>query len=406
MTYLKIIIGGVIFFTVISPAVAVVNIDYQLNNLPATANLPADGSGAVTINLTAAVPVKWNTIAICAVADAICNRTTAVKYFTQTTTYSSTAIKSWTGARSDDTIVLAGEYKLKVTVKNEADEETIAELSPYLITVGGSGSGAAINPSPVINNQTTADNPPSPGAAVSVHAGQVNLSGKNSVANWEITAGRPRRVLVGVPVIFEVGTIAGSPLGSRSYTWVFGDGASFFGPTSIHTYRFPGVYQVVVNAQATELKAVARTTVTVEAPQLSIEPIGPAAAKITNHQPIEVNLGGFRIAAGPTTLLIIPTDTIIAGRTGVIMSLPVESAINPKDNRPLTILSPTGDPVATTLVIQESSADPTASRTKNQMIANPPETATAPAVIELTAAVGADSDAGGWWRKFINWLRF
>src|SRR3989344_3640984 len=107
--------------------------DYKINGKQESARFNPSRGDVVSFEIRANVPVKFNTIAVCATTDAVCNRTTAVKYFTQTD-LASLVSKEWNGKTSKDAIVSDGDYKIKVTMKNEAGEENIQELLPYIIT--------------------------------------------------------------------------------------------------------------------------------------------------------------------------------------------------------------------------------------------------------------------------------
>lgn len=278
---------------------------------------------------------------------------------------------------------------VEVTDNNEDDdEENNSNNTPAEVTSSGNGS------------QT-----------VSTHSSQTSLSNTSEKLDWEISAGRSRRALVDTPIIFEAKTVKGEPVGFISYTWSFGDGGTYSGKDVSHSYRFPGVYQVVVNGKSNNASAVARTTVLVELPKIKISWLGNGeyAAKIKNEHPSEINLGGFRISSGPTTLLTIPHDTIVSGGGEVFIALPGAHAFSGLIGSDLALYSPAGREISEKnniepVLAQNNLAAVTvvAPTVKIKPAAPALEVATTGEdIIELTPAENTN-----WWQRFISWLRY
>lgn len=111
-------------------------VSYKLNGKEENARFSVFVAGdKVNIEVSANVPVKFNTIALCVVADSVCNRSTAVKYFTKTDVFVPSVGKEWDGKTNKGATVAKGDYKIKVTMKDVVGTEKIQELSPYVITV-------------------------------------------------------------------------------------------------------------------------------------------------------------------------------------------------------------------------------------------------------------------------------
>ncbi|OGM97351.1 MAG: hypothetical protein A2735_03205 [Candidatus Yanofskybacteria bacterium RIFCSPHIGHO2_01_FULL_41_21] len=93
--------------------------------------------GTVQIHITASEAVHFNRIRVCANGDAVCNDGTALKYFTQTTSFSSLGSKTWDGYDNQSTPVIApdGVYKLNTNLEDEAGNVATVILTTYLITV-------------------------------------------------------------------------------------------------------------------------------------------------------------------------------------------------------------------------------------------------------------------------------
>lgn len=121
-------------------------VNYKLNGKEENARLDSSAGGKVGIEINANAPVKFNTIALCATADTVCNRTTAVKYFTKTDALTSTVSKEWDGKTSKGAVAPNGDYKIRVTMKDESGTEKIQELSPYVIMIGSTISSVSSSP--------------------------------------------------------------------------------------------------------------------------------------------------------------------------------------------------------------------------------------------------------------------
>ncbi len=272
-----------------------------------------DANAEVTIGLSASEGVKWNTIAICSKSDEVCSRSTAVKYFTQTSSFSTTVSKSWNGKRSSGKSAPAGEYKVKATVKNEAGEETVETLaSPTLILE----SGATVAATEENNNNDDEENTEDEDEELaedddtpSSHSSASQVTASTGKSSWKIGAGRERVALVDTLLTFKV-LQTGSTVGQ--YKWSFGDGTQVSGASASHRYLNPGTYEVVVAGKNGVDEAVARTKVTVVESKLALIWVGNSGdIKIKNDQKVEVNLGDFKLQTPEGGVFIFPTDTII-----------------------------------------------------------------------------------------------
>jgi hypothetical protein len=296
----------------------------------------------------------------------------------------------------------AGQATITITAKDQSWSPAVLTLTigaggGSVTTETGSGDNGDDNSN---DNSDTTESHVSTGAA-SAHAGQTALSTEDEKLTWKITAGRPRRALTETPIIFQARTVAGEPTGGISYYWSFGDGASFSGRDAIHNYRFPGVYQVVVNGRSGNDTAVARTIVTIEAPKLSIDWVpGNYAAQIVNRYTLEVNLGGFRIASGPSTILVIPNDTIIAGNATVDIPLPGGVLAGQLGITNLALYSPIGTEVSMPLVV------PLAPLAQKVVIMAAPAAVTQiPVPTATSTVIELNSARVTWWEKFISWFK-
>ncbi len=154
------------------------------------------------------------------------------------------------------------------------------------------------------------------------HSSSVKLSTFTKKTALQVGAGRTRTVLINTPVVFEAETNqnpSGSSGSKRGFLWTFGDGASKIGNTVTHVYRFPGEYNVVLNADYRGEHSVSRTRVSVINPDISITNVHPGASgyiEIRNNLKDEVNLNDWKLSIGDDSY-IIPTDTIISAESSV-----------------------------------------------------------------------------------------
>ncbi len=308
------LIGGVV--TAASPTIT----SYTLNGQSQAVTFnAADGKDhPLLISLVTDQPVKLSTLSICLVSDTACSRTSGLKYFTSTD-LQTVINKSWDGKTggSNPTVVADGSYKLKATVKNEAGEQSETELATYVITVH---SETVTIPDPNATttddseNGTTTENSnqnlvSGGGGVLSAHSSETTLSTVEATGP-KIGAGRNRLAVVGQPLEFQAlrnGTVAAS-----YYTWSFGDGTSAQGEILEHVYRFPGDYQVVLNAGFSQGLAVSRTAVKIIDPIIKIADISPIRGYVAlaNEGTNEINLGGW-ILQNASSSFILPPDTII-----------------------------------------------------------------------------------------------
>jgi hypothetical protein len=317
-------------------------VNYFLNGQNTDTRFNPNDGGTIEIKLEANRSVKFNTVAICSITDAICSRTTATKYFTQTTRFDTAFVRLWDGKKSDGSIVADGNYKLKATIKAETDTEvTSIELSTPLLIIDSTIS------SPPNPNPNSGDNNPPPDSIpdtsddgiLSAHESPVVISEVTVPETFKVGAGRARLASVHSPIIFRAET-KGLPDGETGhYQWSFGDGGSAVGEQVTHLYYFPGEYNVVLDASIRAgAEAVARTSVSVIQPAISLGSFKLDRVEIINHSPREVNLGGWRMTQG-STVFTFPADTIVATGKGTMVPA-VYLGFSPVSNVPLTLTFP------------------------------------------------------------------
>lgn len=312
---------------------------------------PQNGEKA-TIAITTNTPVKFNTIAVCSSSDDVCSRTTAVKYFTQTSSYATSVSKDWDGntGGSSPSVVPEGEYKIKVTMADQAGGSSI-EIAPYLLEVNFS-AGSSTDDTGTLSSSTdstdnsgngntesststatstNSDDDSSSGDSnvitktvihnvyISTHSDPEDLSDFNDKTSFITSAGRERISYVGAPIEFSAGYKTANSSYNLDFTWSFGDGFNGSGQKVSHVYKYPGVYNVVLNGDNGTDHSVSRTKVTILAPQISISLVENGGIDISNNGKYEINLGGWKITDGSDSF-ILAKDTIIDSGKDISLS--------------------------------------------------------------------------------------
>ncbi len=145
----------------------------------------------------------------------------------------------------------------------------------------------------------------------SAHSSPTPISTKKAVTKFEVDIGRDRLVLVGVLIEFEA--ILSNDVSGVDYDWSFGDGSSEEGKGVTHVYKYPGVYNVVLNAESRDDASVDRTVVTVVEANLKLERVSEAenSIAVVNDSEYEVNIGNFILDYGNDETFIFAEDTIL-----------------------------------------------------------------------------------------------
>ncbi len=175
---------------------------------------------------------------------------------------------------------------------------------------------------------------------VSAHTSPAPLTDVGTV-KLKVDAGRKRLGCAGVPLIFEARTNNFGMGGSRSFEWSFGDGLSTSGERVTHTYRFPGEYTIILNAEAGGEEAVSRAEVLIVAPQVVIEEVDINAGRVRlrNLADREINLGDWQLLATNNSYRF-ARDTIIKGRQ--VLDLPFVFKTLPLVGDKFSLLTPDG----------------------------------------------------------------
>ena len=201
-------------------------------------------------------------------------------------------------------------------------------------------------------------------AFISSHSDPEPLSDLADEPDFSLGAGRDRITLAGTPLLFRA-NLKNSVRPNLS--WVFGDGAVGMGLEAFHTYYFPGIYDVVLDADIGASHGTSRAKVRVVAPDFSLVLIPEGGLKIVNNSSYEANIFGWQIVSGNSHFSF-PRDTIIAAHGSVIFpsaitGIPAGNPIGLFNPLSIEISSAGGPPLASasqnippTVVVASSSA--------------------------------------------------
>lgn len=168
-------------------------------------------------------------------------------------------------------------------------------------------------------NTNTKDNLTNTATDNSAHQSQSSASINSDEVKFDVSIGRDRFSSVGNELSFKAELLKLSGVSEQyiQYNWSFGDGSKSQGRIVSHKYKFPGEYNVVLNAVFSDKSAVARVKVSI------IEPIIESmfvsgGIELLNKSKGEINLGNWTIENGNQRFLI-PEDTILGMNKKIIL---------------------------------------------------------------------------------------
>ncbi|MEI6420009.1 MAG: PKD domain-containing protein [bacterium] len=156
---------------------------------------------------------------------------------------------------------------------------------------------------------------------ISVHSNSSDLSTQNNSAEFSVSAGRDRLAYVDCPVKFAAKISGSNSTNMATNMWSFGDGAVSGGEVTEHVYKYPGVYNVVLNTRMGDKEVTARSSVKVISPEVSLMDFNNESFDIKNKGSFEINLNNWSVSAG-TSRYVFPLDTIVGA--GQVLRVPFE----------------------------------------------------------------------------------
>lgn len=184
-----------------------------------------------------------------------------------------------------------------VTVSNDVEDSDTGSNESATTTITSSS-----------NNQT-----------LSAHSSTQTITYIVQKITPKVDAGRARLATTKSPIEFEANTEGFENDTRIHYEWTFGDGKSETGKIVRHSYNFPGIYVVILNATGSVHRAVSRTEVTVVKPDVHIVGIQSgidANVELINNSDYEINIQDWRLKNDKNEF-IFPHDTIIKPKTSI-----------------------------------------------------------------------------------------
>ncbi|MCH7883421.1 lamin tail domain-containing protein [Patescibacteria group bacterium] len=141
-----------------------------------------------------------------------------------------------------------------------------------------------------------------------------------------VDAGYDRVVVVGAATKFEGNALGfkNEPLTGADFLWNFGDGSLVRGRVVIHTYQYPGTYNVDLNVSTGEISAAGRIKVTAIPAPIAISELKPGVGgwiELANDSEFDIDLSHWSFGSGVLTYSL-PAGTKIL--TGVHTVIPYE----------------------------------------------------------------------------------
>ncbi len=212
-----------------------------------------------------------------------------------------------------------GTHTLTLEIKGRDSGKTFSASQDIIISNNGESTSTStaviIDTTASTTNQTASSTQIiSPATFLSSHTNTVSITYVFERPGFKIDAGRERLVTVGMPVEFEASVSGDGDIpGKRDCVWSFGDGKADIGKKVVHYYKFPGDYNVVLNADSGREHAVSRTRVKVINPEVNITSVmrgEDGFVELQNNSNYEVNINDWKIIDAHNELILAP-DTII-----------------------------------------------------------------------------------------------
>lgn len=292
----------------------------------------------VSIEIRSNIPVKFTRLYICSMSqECTGSQGKYTRYFTSSE-ISESITKVWNGRISSDNksdFAPVGEYKIMASMV-EGSNTAVTEFSPYTITIDfSSDSDDNLNTATTTpdtddtatsssSTTTTTNTTTSVSNTTSTHYEAESLSTyKAPATSFSVSAGRERISYVGTPISFEAKyKVTGEVKGRKpNFKWSMGDGAYLNKEDVVHHYKYPGDYNVVLNANLDDIDSISRTKVKVLPLNLSMIYNLDGSVEISNKSSNEINLYGFKLQSGVSTYTF-PIDTIISA--GKSVTFPAE----------------------------------------------------------------------------------
>lgn len=209
---------------------------------------------------------------------------------------------------------IGGNNSTKETAQRTSSGWITAEATPKAKNASVSGSQIQKQESSTQSQSVAAASSP---ASKSVQAIEKRIT---------VDAGFDRVVVVGAAARFEGSALGfkNEPLTGADFLWNFGDGSLVRGRVAVHTYQYPGTYNVNLNVSAGEISAANRIKVTAIPAPIAISELKPGQGgwiEFANDSEFDIDLSHWSFGSGVLTYTLPAGTKILAG---VRMVIPYE----------------------------------------------------------------------------------
>lgn len=185
-----------------------------------------------------------------------------------------------------------GEHTITVTLTGRESQKILTTNQKILITNNPSNEDSGFSNTNTVSESTSS-------------------AGTIKDFDFDISIGKDKFSSVNNDIIFQAVAKNLKDVSAQniSYLWTLGDGSRKDGQVINHKYKYPGEYNVVLNASFADKHSSARIKVIIISPVLEMNLI-PGAIELVNKSDGEINLGDWILESGYQKF-IIPKDTIV-----------------------------------------------------------------------------------------------
>ncbi len=217
-----------------------------------------------------------------------------------------------------------GTYTITATLIGRTSGKQFSATQTIVVTGSSADNSSSDNSDASSTNNSSADlNTTSNNSeenSSDAYSSQETIYAGSDDESFGLSIGRNRLVSVGEPVVFLARIISGdSSYAGTLFHFAFGDGTEWNGESATHTYKYPGDYIVVVEANRFGVDAVAEAKVKVVSPDVVISNSDANSVVVTNNGADEINLGGW-VITDFVGRFIVPQDTIILAHSSITVS--------------------------------------------------------------------------------------
>lgn len=212
-----------------------------------------------------------------------------------------------------------GSNKWEIGGDNET-KETLQRTSSGWVTAAATPKAQNIS---ISGNQTSEQQSSTQSQPTTNSGSLASKPAQTTEKKIMVDAGFDRVVVVGAATKFEGNALGfkNEPLTGADFLWNFGDGSLVRGRVVIHTYQYPGTYNVDLNVSSGEISAAGRIKVTAIPAPIAISELKPGVGgwiELANDSEFDIDLSYWSFGS-EVLIYALPAGTkILAGAHTVI----------------------------------------------------------------------------------------